>query len=558
MVWAGTLAIVLGAELLTGADAGALETREGITGLSLESADYAWEALQQAHNARTSQYALVGKTLALPQPGRGAHTIASPHPGHAESWDETEPPPGKRAREPASPLQFAQFALPPRTPQPVPGGAPRAPDELFNTRYAERPITQTLEFQYSYGSESAIEYRRNSDLNSKAQDNFLYVIPQVNGLIVYRPTDWVAFTLEMILDQAFPVQEPQYVTLPSGQLLFPPKSKPSLLVDQGYVTIRRITDPLEFNLGRRNYEDNRHWLYDTSLDVFRAQLKVGHFQFEASGGRQALWNLDVLQKEVKDRINTYIFYGEYRGIEDVKLGAYAIRRYDYNRQDGRPLNLGLRALGTPSDRFKYWAELAFLRGRDERSNKFRGHAIDVGGTYKLKGLPWEPNFTLGYAYGSGDGNPDDGVNNEFRQTGLESNEDRWAGLAKFKYYGEWLDPQLSNLEIFTVGFGFRPAPTVTVDLVYHWYQLNQLADSVAGPVTAVMNQDDTQLSKKVGREFDVVIGIRNVLGIRRLGIDLRMGWFYPGKAFRIEGGDPSDPTFRGADRGVSVIAKFWY
>lgn len=454
----------------------------------------------------------------------------------------------------------AQFQVPRRAPAPAPGGQAPAPDSAFATQYPERPIVETLKFQYSYGSESAIEYRKDSDLNRKVQDNFLYVIPQVNGLIVYRPTDWVAFTLEMILDQAFPVQEPQYVTLPNGQVLFPPKSKPSLLVDQGYVTFRgSLIDPFEFNLGRRNFEDNRHWLYDTSLDVVRAQLKVGHFQFELSGGRQALWNLDVVQKQVKDQINTYILYGEYRGVEDLKVGAYAIRRYDYSRfPEGRPLNLGVRALGTPTDRFKYWAELAVLRGRDENLTKFRGRAIDIGGTYQFKQLPFSPSLTLEYAYGSGDGNPDDGVNNEFRQTGLESNEDRWAGLAKFKYYGEYLDPQLSNLEIFTVGFGFRPAPTVTVDLVYHWYKLNQLADTISAPVTAVMNQDDARLSKNVGREFDVVIGIRNVFGIRRLGIDIRAGWFYPGKAYRIEEGDPDDPTYRGANKGINFITKFWF
>ena len=548
-MWAGALSIALSGEPLCAADARAPEEVDGADArLRLAPGDYAWEALHRAETATVSE-----------REARTALREWSPRRGDTTLWDQTRSPPVRQGGETAAPLRFAQFQLPKRAPPPAAGGTQPASDDAFTTRYAERPITQTLEFQYSYGSESAIEYRRDADLNRKVQDNFLFLIPQINGLIVYRPTDWVALTLEMILDQAFPVQEPQFVTLPSGRLVFPPKSKPSLLVDQGYVTIRRITDPFEFNFGRRNYEDNRHWLYDTSLDIFRAQLKAGHFQFEASGGRQALWNLDVLQREVKDRINTYILYGEYRGIEDLKLGAYAIRRYDYNRLDGRPLNLGLRALGTPTDRFKYWAELALLRGRDEQSTKFRGRAIDLGGTYKFKGVPWEPNITLSYAYASGDGNPNDGVNNEFRQTGLESNEDRWAGLSKFKYYGEALDPQLSNLKILTVGFGFRPAPTVTVDLVYHWYQLSELADSVAGsPVTAVMNQDDTQLSKDVGREFDVVIGIRNVLGIRRLGVDLRMGWFYPGKAFRIEGGDPDTPTFRGANKGINFIAKFWY
>jgi alginate production protein len=89
--------------------------------------------------------------------------------------------------------------------------------------------------------------------------------------------------------------------------------------------------------------------------------------------------------------------------------------------------------------------------------------------------------------------------------------------------------------------------------------LDGIADSIRNSeLTALMNQDDTQLSKDMGSAFDVVIGFRNLFGVRRLGLDLRYGWFFPGKAFRIEEGDPADPVFRGADKGNSVVAKFWY
>jgi len=73
-----------------------------------------------------------------------------------------------------------------------------------------------------------------------------------------------------------------------------------------------------------------------------------------------------------------------------------------------------------------------------------------------------------------------------------------------------------------------------------------------------MNQDDTHLSKDMGSEFDVVLGFRNLFGVQRLGLDLRAGWFFPGKAYRLEEGDPNNPTFRRNDRGLSVIAKIWY
>jgi len=41
-------------------------------------------------------------------------------------------------------------------------------------------------------------------------------------------------------------------------------------------------------------------------------------------------------------------------------------------------------------------------------------------------------------------------------------------------------------------------------------------------------------------------------------LDLRAGWFFPGKAFRIEEGDPDNPVFRPADKGNSIVAKFWW
>jgi alginate production protein len=47
--------------------------------------------------------------------------------------------------------------------------------------------------------------------------------------------------------------------------------------------------------------------------------------------------------------------------------------------------------------------------------------------------------------------------------------------------------------------------------------------------------------------------------VRRLGLDVRAGWFRPGRAFRNDvTGDPDNPKFRYADKGISVLAKFWY
>jgi alginate production protein len=438
---------------------------------------------------------------------------------------------------------MAQFQLPPQT----------------RVGRPSRPETQFLKYQYSYGSESEITYRRNPDLNNRVRDDSLILTPQVNGTVVYRPTDWLVTTLEMILEWEIAAQEEKRITLPNGETQFAKKRRASLAVDQAFVTIKGFTAPFEFNVGRRNYEDERHWLYDTSMDIAAVSLKLGHIRAEALAGREVLWDLDLLKKQERDRIDTYMLYADYRGIEDIKVAGYTVFRNDRAKEEGRPLLFGVSAQGMPSESFSFWTQLAFLRGSDERKKYISAHAFDVGGTYRFLRLPFYPSVTLGYAFATGDGNPDDDKNSEFRQTGLQSNEAKFAGISQFKVYGEALDPELSNLEILTAGLGFRPAQNFTVDLVYHRYRLDEIADEIRNSLlTAQMNQDDTLLGKDMGNAIDIVLGFRNLFGVRRLGLDLRAGWFFPGKAFRIEEGDPDNPVFRHADKGNSIVAKFWW
>ncbi len=441
-------------------------------------------------------------------------------------------------------MKMAQFQLP----APVQDGGAAA-----------TPLPTRLTYQYAIGSESDMTYRRNPDLNKRVRDNTLILVPQMNGHITYRPTDWLETTLELILEKEIAVQQEQMVTLPSGETRFAEKRRFSLLVDQAFVTLKGLAGPFDFTLGRKNFEDDRHWLYDTSLDVALVKFKQGYFQAEASFGRKDAVSLDLFKPVEKERIDNTMLTMHYRGIEDLKLAGYAVLRDDRAGKEGRPLLIGASAQGTPSEKFNYWAELAFLRGSDAQSRNFSAHAFDVGATYRFPDIRFKPNLTLGYAFASGDGNPDDNRNNEFRQTGLQSNESKFAGIANFKTYGEVLDPELSNLKIFTVGLGFRPEQNFSVDLLYHHYRLDQIAETLRNsPVTAEMNQIEGRLSKNVGSALDIVLAFRNLFGVRRLGLDLRMGWFFPGTAFRRNDGDQDNPDIRRADQGFSILAKFWF
>jgi alginate production protein len=442
----------------------------------------------------------------------------------------------------------------------------RAPTALFQLPPAAerigrppRPVTQFLTYQYSFGSESDVDYRRDRDLDRHLWDNATTAAPQVNGYVLYRPNDQLEMMLEMVLERELSIDEQRTVRLPDGELQAAEHRRASLSVDQMWVKLRPNSH-LELTLGRRNYEDERHWLYDASLDVVMARFRQGSFNAELSYGRKDAVNLDVLKPVTESRTDNFMAYFEYRGIEDIKVAAYSILQDDRRDSDGRPLLSGMRASGMPTDRLNFWSERAILRGKDGADKRFSGHAIDAGATYRFPDLPLAPGVTLGYATASGDANPNDNRNREFRQTGLHSNELKMAGVSKFKYYGEALDPDLSNLQILTVGLGFRPATTVHVDLVYHKYRTKEYAEEIRNwALTARMNQDPTRRpSNDVGSGFDVVVGFRNLFGVRRLGLDVRAGWFFPGDAFRAEvPGDPDNPRHRPADKGISVLAKFW-
>jgi alginate production protein len=419
---------------------------------------------------------------------------------------------------------------------------------------------QRLTYQYAIGSESEVLYRRDQDLNHAARDNSLIVIPQVNGIVTWRPTDWLETTFEANIEREIPVHEERQVRLPDGTVVTPQKRHTQAPVMQAFVTLRRPGDPFGLSVGRRNYEDDRHWLYDTSMDMVAVLFRAGAFRAEASAGREVWKDMDLApeSRQVKDRVNTYMLYGEYRGFDTMRFAGYSIMRDDRQLLEGRVIQTGLRVLGLPVGALSYWGEVAFTSGHDEINQRMRGYAGDVGATYRFNSLPLRPHITLGYAMGSGDSDDRDRINREFRQTGLQTNEARFGGVGMFKYYGEVMDMELSNIKLGTAGIGLRPTSGVSVDLVYHHYRLHRIIDENRNwGLTALMNQVNGRDSKEVGAALDLVIGWRNVFGIRRLGVDVRMGWFVPGKAFLRNDGTRARPDLRDADDAAAVVMKIF-
>ena len=169
--------------------------------------------------------------------------------------------------------------------------------------------------------------------------------------------------------------------------------------------------------------------------------------------------------------------------------------------------------------------------RSRTRHGIHGWGFDLGATWETR-LPGRPSLTLGYAMGSGDVRSDspkvdDQKSNDhsFRQTGLQDNNDRFRGVDRFKYYGELLKPELSNLRIATAALGFPFLENSSVELIYHSYQQVDAAKFLRD---ATVRRQPAGRKRGIGHEVDLVIGIEEW---ENFEIELIVAAFRAGPAF---------------------------
>jgi alginate production protein len=167
--------------------------------------------------------------------------------------------------------------------------------------------------------------------------------------------------------------------------------------------------------------------------------------------------------------------------------------------DGRLRWFGLRARGdarvSAGHRLYYRADVALLRGEETRTpfdetaagalqaglsstRRVRAHAWDLGVQWRLPGNA-RPTLSLALARGSG-GMEGAAEDRDFRQTGLQENKGRIAGVKRIRFYGELLDPELSNLSVASIGFGLRGLSNSSAELLLHHYRQGVASVRLAG------------------------------------------------------------------------------
>ena len=323
---------------------------------------------------------------------------------------------------------------------------------------------------------------------------------------------------------------------------------------------------LGVQIGRQNIHEAREWWWDADLDAIRAYYDRPGVHLEL-GAAEEFWTSTTETNDVEpdqDGIFRVLGQAAWGWRPKQRVDAFFLRQEDHSRSlsidrvvpedaedrvvaaeehddqvDGNLTWLGLRASGEldwgrlgESD---YWLGGAWVGGEERtievndverqtrgcrrgapadpdidcirvagRRHHVDGVAFDSGTTWASE-LPGRPAFTLAYAFGSGDPGATPESDRSFRQTGLQGNNGRFRGVDRFRYYGELLRPELSNLHIFTAALGFRFLDESSIELLYHYYRQVEVAPFLRD---SRIDADPTGERLEIGHEWDAVLGMR--------------------------------------------------
>ena len=358
---------------------------------------------------------------------------------------------------------------------------------------------------WSYGAILEIDsiFERNFDLDSRRDGDVAIVEPTLNLAFAYEPSERIRAFADLELRRDIPLRDDDDVLDSEGDFS----------LAQAYVQVTDFYDGFSLQLGRQRFQDEREWWYDEELDAARLFYRSGRFGMELSASRSTDLGNDFLNHGSSEESENYFFVGHYAYTEEAALSVYLLKLRNSDDRE-YPLFLGLRSIGAIGTRLAHWVDAAIVAGNDD-DRDIRAYGFDLGISYDTE-LPLEPSFTLGLALGSGDSDPEDDVDREFRQTGFQES---------YFYYGEVLAPELSNLWITTTGIQVRPLANTAVTLLHHYYRQHQLADELRD---VTIEQDPDGRHRELGHAVDLVF---SYWGHRSLYLELILGAFFPGDAF---------------------------
>jgi alginate production protein len=345
---------------------------------------------------------------------------------------------------------------------------------------------------------------RDLDLDPGFESDLTSLEPRLDLALAYRPSPRVTAFAQLELSRAYYLVNEADEERPDAELT----------VEQAYVTFPEILPGFSMQIGRQLFEDERDWWYKEELDALRLFYRHERFGLEFSASRSELVGDDLLNRDEPERTNNFFLIGRYAYQEDAEFDAYVFKQDDRTDDDDDPLFFGIRSIGEIGEDFEHWIDAALVRGHDDDED-IHAYGFDAGLSYEPE-LRFDPLFTLGVAFGSGDADPDDDIDREFRQTGFQES---------YYYYGEVLAPELSNMWILTAGASLFVTQDISAGFLYHYYRQHRASEELRD---AFIFGYPTGQDKDLGQALDFVV---SYWGTEGLYADLILGTFYPGDAF---------------------------
>jgi alginate production protein len=371
---------------------------------------------------------------------------------------------------------------------------------------APGPLTFRITPELAFGAKLNLEMRAadDLDLSDSADDHLLQNRPELRLAMLYEPHELIDFYVETELTNETPLSDGTNTRA----------TRTELELHRAYILWHEfLVDPLSLQLGRQRFHDDRQWFFDENLDAVRLRWEKGKFSADAAVAEVLFepWAFDDNPRRFDEEDVLFVVVtSRYQYDEKERVTFFGIIRDD-QRLDSSLAWLGGSWRGRLK-RHKIWLDASGLFGDEQGS--VRAFGLD-GGIVARFDIGWKPSFTLGAAVGSVD----------FHQTGLQDNEGRFNGVTKFKYYGETVDPELSNLVITTAAFGLLPTNNLSIDLVHHYYSLVAKSDNLRD---ADIEEELTGHSRNVGHAVDLIFGFK--IG-EKMRASILGGFFAPGAAF---------------------------
>ena len=276
---------------------------------------------------------------------------------------------------------------------------------------------------------------------------------------------------------------------------------------------------VRWRFGRQKIDDLFSSLVDETLDGLRITVENEALQLDFSYTREN-W-IEASTEERDDETFNALTQLTYRPDENSAWMPFALFRDQQALNPGdetaETFWLGLQGIIEPSESWRFWFDATARNGESIDENErtdLGGFALNLGASWKHNGR-FKPVYSVALAHASDD----------YRQSGLHSNDFRPNKKNEFRYLGEVLDPELANLQILTLAAGAQIAKQWRVDIAAHSYEQVELEDNIRG---SDLEYEPEGLNTGIGTALDLVVSYRPTSQLNMLGT---AGVFDPGSAF---------------------------